>query len=40
MTRRNDVVCNVEIKFFKTELPLFEGKHNGIDLILMTFILQ
>ena len=33
VTKRNDVVCNVENKFFKTLLALFEGKHNGIDLI-------
>ena len=36
VTKMNGIVCNVEIKFFK----LSEGKHNGIDLILMIFILQ
>ena len=40
VTKRNDVVCNILITFFKTKLPLFEEKHTGIDLILMTFILQ
>ena len=25
VTKRNDVVCNIEIKFFKTKLPLFES---------------
>ena len=40
MTKRNDVALKVETKFFKTKLLLFEGKHNGIDFISLTLILQ